>query len=94
LTLPKAFSLCGIGTGIILLLMGAGFAYWSLNNLVITSKTVKSRSYMVVCTKATGTWLGKTIEVVISIYLFGILILLEIMGNIMNSQQNSTENPR
>ena len=86
LTLPYAFNLAGIGAGTILLLIGACFAYWSLNNLVLTSKAVKSRSYMVVCEKATGKWLGKAIEIVISIYLFGILILLEIMGNFINSK--------
>ena len=79
LTLPYAFAKCGLVVGLILLVLGSFIGYWSLNNLVLTSKQVKSTNYMVVCERSIGRWLGVALETIIVLYLFGVLILFQIM---------------
>jgi amino acid permease len=88
LTLPYAMYLAGIMMGMILLVFGACIGYWSLNNLVHTSKVVKSTNYMVVCERAVGKWLGVCLEVIIVLYLLGVLILFQIMCMKIISNKN------
>jgi len=79
LTLPYVLKLSGFITGIILLICCAFIAYWSLNNLVLTSKQVKSTNYMVVCERTVGKWLGVALETIIVFFLLGVVILFQIM---------------
>lgn len=94
LTLPYAMYLSGLLMGLIILVCGAFIGYWSLNNLVLTSKAVKSTNYMVVCERAVGKWLGVCLEIIIVLYLLGVLILFQIMCILITSNQNNHHDSR
>lgn len=83
LALPYALSLAGIIPGIILILSGASIALWSLGNLVNSSANKDCTNYLILCNIIVGNWFGILMEIAMTIYLIGVVILFQIMGNNM-----------
>ncbi len=90
LTLSFAVDQAGLLPGVAILCIGALAAYWSLNNLILTSKEVHSTNYMVVCERAVGKWLGVVLEIIMILSLQGIIILYQIMCTVFISNKNNS----
>ena len=79
MSLPYAFSQCGLVWGVIFVAIGAALTLWSLRMLIESAHLNDTLNYMKLCEKSVGNWLGVVLEIGMILCLFGLITLFQIM---------------
>jgi uncharacterized membrane protein YkvI len=80
LSLASKFKEMGFFFTIMLILLGATAAYWSLKIMIIASKKMNVDEYGKCASVALGKYMGWFIDCVILFYIFGVLISYHVIG--------------
>lgn len=80
LALPQVFEDMSMVLAIIMIFLGGSAAYWCLSILIIAGQKVQIYDYSRLVKHLFGTALGKTLDIVIMIFIFGIMIAYQVIS--------------
>ena len=81
LALPKKLKYMSITLGLVDIFFAGCAAYWTLNLMIITSKKYNISDYSQLASFLYGKWLSLTLDITLLIYVFGIVILYQVLSN-------------
>jgi amino acid permease len=83
LALPKKVKYMSISVAFIDIVLAGCAAYWTLTLMIITSNKYDIYEYSKLAQKLYGKWLAILIDITMLIYVFGIMILYQVLSNIV-----------
>ena len=81
LALPKKIKYMSISLAVVDILLAGIAAYWTLTLMIITAKKYQIYEYSKLAQKLYGRWLSVFIDITLLIYVFGIMILYQVLSN-------------
>jgi amino acid permease len=82
LALPKKFKYMSISVAAIDIVLAGCAAYWTLTLMIITSKKYQIYEYSKLAERLYGKWLSVLVDITLLIYVFGIMILYQVLSNL------------
>lgn len=86
LALPKSFNHMSMTVALVILLLGASAAYWSLIIMIEASRKSQITEYSRLVKETLGKCLALFLDIMILIYIFGILISYQVISNTIFKQ--------
>jgi hypothetical protein len=80
LTLPQVFDRMSMLLAIIIIISGGIAAYWCLTILIIAGRRANVYDYSRLVKECFGTGLGKALDIVIMLFIFGIMIAYQVIS--------------
>lgn len=80
LALPVRFSQMSLLSAVIMILIGSAAAYWSLTIMLLSALKAKTYDYSRLVKETLGAGLAKALDIIILIYIFGILIAYQVIS--------------
>jgi amino acid permease len=80
LAMPKKFKTMSITVCIADIIISGCASYWTLNLLIMTSKKFKLYQFSEIACYLYGKWLSYIVDVIMMIYIFGVLIMDQILS--------------
>jgi amino acid permease len=82
LALPQKFGQMSMLVAIIDIIIAGIAAYWTLNILIQSADKYKIHNYSILAEKLHGKWLSLLLDITILVYIFGIMVLYQVICNI------------